>query len=130
MHDPKSFLENDFVQEHTKITYSHQDVPDDSIYIGAIDFSQVESRISTPLEKTHMFQYQKEMNNSSLHFRQLRLKVEEDAQKKIAEKEAKEALASSSTVPANKPKDKGKDVLDGPRKTQPSSTLEIFHREE
>ena len=58
-----------------------------------------------------------------LHFKQLRLIVEENAQKQNAEKEAKEALANSSTAPTEKSKDKGKVVLEGPIRTQPSSTL-------
>ena len=55
MHDPKSLVENNFVQEHTKIAYSHQDVLDDSIHRGAVDFLEVVRRIPTPLEKTHFF---------------------------------------------------------------------------
>ena len=31
MNDPKSLLENHFVQEHTKMAYSHEDELDDSI---------------------------------------------------------------------------------------------------
>ena len=73
-----------------KIAYVHQEFLDDSIYRGAIDFSEVVSRVSTPLEKTHMFQYQKEPQATALHFRKLRLTVEENLQKQNAEKEAKE----------------------------------------
>ena len=39
MHDTKSLLANHFLQEHTKIAYDHHDAPDDSLYIGTIDFS-------------------------------------------------------------------------------------------
>ena len=75
MQDPYSLLANHFVQEHTKIAYAHEDDPDDSIYIGAIDFLEVARRIPTPLEKNHLFQYQKELKTYALHFRQLWLKV-------------------------------------------------------
>ena len=37
-------------------------------------------------------------------------------------------MASSSTIPTDKLKDKGKSILEGPEKPQPSSTLEILHR--
>ena len=63
-----------------------------------------------------------------LHFKQLRLIVEENAQKQNAEKEAKEALANSSTALVEKSKDKGKVVLKGPVRKRPSSTLEALHR--
>ena len=53
--------------------------------------------------------------------------MQEDAHKHNAEKEAREALNSSSTIPTEKLKDKGKYFLEGPEKAQPSSTLEILH---
>ena len=56
------------------------------------------------------------------------MKVQEDIHKKNAEKEAMKASVSSSIVPADKLKDKGKVVLEGPEKAQPSSTLEILHK--
>ena len=69
MHDPKSWLANHFEHEHTKFPYTHQDLPDDSIYRGAVDFSEVVGSITNPLEKSHIFQYQKDLNTSTLHFR-------------------------------------------------------------
>ena len=69
MHDPEEFLENHFVQEHTKIVYAHQEFPNDFIYIGATYFSEVVSRISTLLEKTHIFHYQKDLKTTVLHFK-------------------------------------------------------------
>ena len=57
IHYTKSLLANNFVQDHTKIAYAHQDVPDDSIYRVDIDFSYIVSRIPTFLENTQMFQY-------------------------------------------------------------------------
>ena len=55
MHDPQGLLENHFLQEHTKIGYAHQEIPDDSIYIGANNFSDIVSMISIPMWKTHIF---------------------------------------------------------------------------
>ena len=53
---------------------------------------------------------------STLHFRQLQLKVEEDAHKQNIEKEAKEALAIYSIANPDNSKNKGKVVLEGPKK--------------
>ena len=55
------------------------------------------------------------------------MKVQEDARKQNIEKEAKEALANSSSAPPDKSKEKGKVVLEGPEKPQSSSTLEVLH---
>ena len=63
-----------------------------------------------------MFQYQKELNTTSLHFRHLWLNVQEDAHKKNAKKEAKEYLATSSSALAENSKDKGKFLMEGPEK--------------
>ena len=54
--------------------------------------------------------------------------MQEDIHKQNAKKEAREALLISSVVPADKLKDKGKVVLEGPEKAQPSSTLDILHK--
>ena len=56
MHDPKSFLANHFNQEHMKTTYAHQMDPNDFIYQGANDFSEVVIRISSLDEKNFIFQ--------------------------------------------------------------------------
>ena len=53
--------------------------------------------------------------------------MEENVQKKNAEKEAKQSLASSSSTTIEKSKDKGKSIVYGPIRTQPSSTLEALH---
>ena len=69
-------MANHFVQEHMKVTYIHEEQPDDSIYRGAINFSEVVSRIPTHKEQTFIFQYQKDMNTRVLYFRQLQLTLE------------------------------------------------------
>ena len=99
-----------------------------TIYIGVVDFSEVVGRITNPQEKAHILQYHKAWKTSTLHFRQLPLKVQDDLHKQNIENEAKEALASSSTANPDNSKDKGKVVLEGPDKPQSSSTLEILHR--
>ena len=77
-HDHNSLLENHFVQEHMKVTYVHEEQPDDPIYRGAINFSEVVRRISISEEKTFIFQYQKYLKTKVLHFRQIQLTVEEN----------------------------------------------------
>ena len=78
MHDPKSYLANHFVQEHSKIQYTHENEPHDSIYREAIDSLEVLSRITGPNVKVHIFKYQKDLNISVLHFRQVKLALEEN----------------------------------------------------
>ena len=73
MHDPKAFLANQLMQDHMKIMYVHQEIPDDSIYRGAKHFSEVVRRIPTPQEKIVIFQYQKELKTTVLHYRKLKL---------------------------------------------------------
>ena len=73
MHDPKSYLASHFVQEHARIQYAHQDELDDSIYRAAIDFQEVLSRIDEPNVKAHIFQYQKDLKISVLHFGQVKM---------------------------------------------------------
>ena len=75
MHDPKSYLASDFVQEHAKIQYAHKNELDDSIYKTTIL-----SRIVDPNVKAHIFKYQKDLNIYVLHFRQVKLIVEENLQ--------------------------------------------------
>ena len=43
-HDPKGFLDAHFNQNHVKNDYSHEEVPDESIYQGVNTFSEVLSR--------------------------------------------------------------------------------------
>ena len=114
MHDPKSYLASHFVQEHARIQYAHQDELNDSIYKQTIDFQEVLSRIADPNAKAHIFQYQKDLKIFMLHFRQVKLAVEENIQRKNSEKEDKEQVARYSSALASKSKEKGKDFLEIP----------------
>ena len=78
MHDPKSYLASHFVQEHSKIQYIHENEPNDSIYRESIYFQEFFSRITDPNVKAHILKYQKDLNISVLHFRQVKLVVEEN----------------------------------------------------
>ena len=77
-HDPKSYLASHLVQEHSKLQYTHENEPDDSIYRETIDFQDVLSRIIDPNVKANVFKYWKDLKISVLHFRQLKLVVEEN----------------------------------------------------
>ena len=90
MHDPKSFLVNHFTQEHMKTCYTHQKDPNDSIYQGDKDFSEVVRRITSPDEKRFIFQHQHEIQSKVLHYIKLELTVEEKAQKQLVEKRSTE----------------------------------------
>ena len=117
MHDPKSYLASNFVQEHARIQYAHQDELDDSIYRAAIDFQEVLSRIADPNSKAHIFQNQKDLKISMLDFGQVKMTVEKNIQRKNLEKEAKEKGDSSSSALASKSKYKGKVFLESPART-------------
>ena len=78
MHDPKSYLDSHFVQEHARIQYAHQDEPDDSIYREAIDFQDILSRIYDLNVKDLIFKYENDLNIYVLHFGQVKLIVEEN----------------------------------------------------
>ena len=97
MHDPKSYLASHLVQEHSKIHYNHYNEPDESIYRETIDFQEVLSRIIDPNFKDQIFKYQKDLKIYVLHFRQVKLAMEENIQKHILEKEVKEKAPSSSS---------------------------------
>ena len=57
MHDPNSFLSNHFTQENMKTAYTPQKDPNDYIYQGVNDFSEVVRRINSLDEKSFIFQY-------------------------------------------------------------------------
>ena len=59
MHDPKAFLVTLFAQEKTKLNYTHEDFPNDSMYMGFVDFREALEKITYPEVKSHVFQHQK-----------------------------------------------------------------------
>ena len=78
MHDPKAYLASLFFQEHDKFQSDHEDDPDDSIYRAAIDFQEALSKITDPDVKAHVFNYQKDLKDSTIHFRKVKFSTEED----------------------------------------------------
>ena len=69
MHDPKSYLDRLFVQQHAKFQYAHEDELHDSIYRAAMDFQEALRKIVDPNVKAHVFKYQNDLKYSTLHFR-------------------------------------------------------------
>ena len=59
MHDPKDFLASLLAQEKAKFSYIHEDLIDDSMYIGFVDFREALKKITDPEVKSHVFQPQK-----------------------------------------------------------------------
>ena len=53
MHD----LESLFSQEQAKFQYTHEELPDDSIYRGAIDFREALENITSPKVRAHVDKY-------------------------------------------------------------------------
>ena len=86
------------------------------------------SRIVDPNVKAHIFQYHKDLKIYVLHFRQVKLTVDENLQRHNLEKEAKEQATSSSFALATKSKDKGKAVLEIHARTQPSLMIETLYK--
>ena len=128
MHDPKSYPASHFLQEKDRIYYAHEDEPTDSIYRESIDFQEVLSRIVDPHVKAHILKYQKDMKICVIHFRKVRLTVQENMQWKNLEKDAKENSTSSSSALASKSKDNGNSVLESFARNQRSLMIVTLHK--
>ena len=72
MHDPKAYLASLFSQERAKFHYTHEELPDDSIYRAAIDFREALESITDPEVRKHVDKYQKDIKQTTLHFRKLK----------------------------------------------------------
>ena len=68
MHDPKDYMASLFAQGRAKFHYTHEDLPDDSMYRGAINFCQELEKITDLEVNVHVFQYHKYLKQNTLHF--------------------------------------------------------------
>ena len=59
MHDPKAYMASLFMHENARFQYVHEDEPDESIYMEAIEFHEALSKIVDPNIKAHVFKYQR-----------------------------------------------------------------------
>ena len=58
-----------------------------------MDFQESLSKITDLYVKYHVFEYQKDLKDSTLHFRNVKLDIEKNLQRKNIEKEAKDQVA-------------------------------------
>ena len=120
MHDPKYYLSNLFAHEHAKSHYVHEDDPDDSMLREDVDFRVAMGKIEDPKVESHIYKYIKDIKDHTLHYRETKLKIEQDLQNQNMEKEAKEQATSFDAALATESKVKGKGILDGPSSPQPA----------
>ena len=97
MHDPKAFLASLFAQEKAKFNYTHEDLPDDSMYRAFVDFREALEKIADPEVKSHVFKYQKEIKEFTLHFIKLKFEEEEKVVRENMEREARQQAAAASS---------------------------------
>ena len=62
-HDPKGIVDTHLKQNHFKVGYIHEVVPDDFIYQGVDTFSEVLARAKSKEEKIQILLYQKEVRD-------------------------------------------------------------------
>ena len=106
MHDPKDFLASLFSQEKAKLNYTlskkakfnytHKDLSDDSMCRAFFDFQEAVENIIVSEVKSHVFKYQKEMKEFTLHFRKLKFEAEEKVHRENMEREARQQAATAS----------------------------------
>ena len=80
-HDPKGYLRAHFNQYHIKITYVHEEIPDDSIYQGVNTFSEVLARAKGKDEKSHILQHQKELKDKIQSYTEMQMDLLERIRK-------------------------------------------------
>ena len=90
MHDPKSYLANLFAHECAKSHYVREDDPDDSMLRTTVDFREEMSNIEDSQVKCCLYKYQKDIKDRTLHYREIKLKIQHDLQKQNMKKEAKD----------------------------------------
>ena len=129
MHDPKAYMASLFAQEWDKFHYPHEDLPDESMYMGATDFWEEMEKITDSEVKSHVFKYQKSLKESTLHFRKLRFDAEEKFHRENMEREAR-PQATIASASASQSKDKGKAVIETPGNAHSSQEMEVLQRGE
>ena len=105
-HDPKGFLDAHLRQNHFKAGYTHEEKPDDSIYLGVDTFSEVLYKAKSKEEQSQILLYHKEIRHRIQNYRTMELDIQEKLRK---DREEKEALAiKESSVASTSDRDKGK----------------------
>ena len=78
MHDPKYYLANLFAHDHGKSHYVLEDDHDDSMLREDVDFREAMRKIDDSEVKSHIYKYQKDIKDCTLHYRDTKLKIEQD----------------------------------------------------
>ena len=86
------------------------------------------SKIEDPKVNYQLYKYQKETKDRTLHYRETKLKIEQDIKKQTIEKEEKEKETICGVALATQPKDKGKGVLEGPSIPHPASMEDTLQK--
>ena len=76
MHDPKSYLENLFAHERVRSQYVHENEHNDSMFRATMYFLQAMGKIEDLEVKSHLYKYQMETKDHTLHYRETKLKIE------------------------------------------------------
>ena len=95
-----------FKQNHVKIGYTHEELPDDSIYQGVDTFFKVLYRAKSKEEQSHILQYQKELKIRIQNYKSMELDLLEKVRKDREEQESQATKVLS--VVTNTEGNKGK----------------------
>ena len=125
MHDPKAFLVTLFAQEKAKLNYTHEDFRNDSMYMGFVDFREAMKKISDRKFKSHVFQHQKEIKETTLYIRRSKFEAEDKIYRENMEREARQQEIATS-APALQSKEKGKFVIETHGNGQYSQRWKFF----
>ena len=83
------------------------------MYRVVVDFWEALEKIIDSEVKYHVFKYQKDIKQSTLHFRKLIFDVEEKVHRENMERESR-PQATIASVSTSQSKDKGKAVIETP----------------
>ena len=110
--DPKGFLDAHFKKNHVKGGYTHEKVPDDSIYQGVYTFFEVLARAKSKEEQSHILQYKRELKIRIQSYRAMEMDLLEKVRKGREEQEAQETkvLLVVTDTEGNKGKDPMQDL--------------------
>ena len=99
------------------------------MYRGVVDFREALENITNPEVKSHVFKYQKEIKESTLHFRKLKFEEEEKVVRENMDRETRQQ-ATTTFASTSQSKDKGKIVIEAPGSAHSSQEMEALQRGE
>ena len=69
---------------------THEYFPNDSMYMGFVDFQEALENITYPNVKSHVFQHEKEIKETTLYIRRSKFEAEDKLDRKNMEREARQ----------------------------------------